>query len=1046
MDDNDITLRCGDCGAHFVTSPSGSIDDAACSECGGKRFFRNQPSPTNSDGTLRDMVDSDSQKDQGGNPLGEGTIMGDDGEQSLAASTHQRDNFMHSHVHANQATCALCHKPIVDDNYSLISPNNPASVHNKCALAFMHNGYGPEELEQFANQGAEEYPNTRHPDPWMDNEPGSTTFPENWTHTGHLSHSMSYNRPETLNMEPYPGLWTDAHVAGVHIADILNDIGKGVSDVGNAIGDGAGAVAQGVADVATNPVVDAVGADALAAGELGMDPAADTAAVAADTAALGEAAPSIMQRAMNGVKAAPGAAKQFAQNALTPENLAKGVGKGIGFQEGENILGGGSSVPGGSTGYAMPGAPNQLQGLQAFGSTDIPALLMLADLETSDSVKSVDEQHDDPEDQDQKEFNDGDKSPSNLENPNNEDSGASGEDGAREADPGYGFGPDSPGIQRMMTLMPLLMHYIHNDLPGADDPLIQGLHEALESENPGYLDHEHPEGPKILELMIGDHQKKKKTSARLSLDMMPTPSSDVNPMPMPGTDITPSQQQQICPRCGAPLAADGSCPQCGYKAHPQGGNMLPTPVMANHQGPVNEEQKEALKQLIDTRPELFGDILHKVQNQPNSAPLVDSQSQDPAPPPAAPPGAGGAMPMPDPSQPGGGMQQPMQPMASQRHNFTSKLADANNVIPRCPKCHSATTSYVDGIDGDASMHGRCHSCQHVWKLPSKSSRRLVSLDAPLDMSADQQNVARPQETQQFGDVWKDADGNPLVEGQVYSLKSPQYPVPDEVEIVSKKPHELGVKLVGEFGDIQSPGDPSQPDFRITPQDLTSQKYTFEPSGQSSSADQGASEPPLGGTPGMEQIPEQAPTTDEISNSYPNRGTTSSTHEEKEDDEDLCKKCGNTWIHHTASSPTRSMHECARCGSVWETEDRDTGHVASANLNWIMESNGPGNDDFFAQYENARSGHTQGRNIQDIAAKDERLQVVRDLLSSNAEERARTAGRHFSPYEQRELINERGNARNADRLDLSGTHYETNARALSNANGNNVPDEHLIMGL
>jgi hypothetical protein len=39
--------------------------------------------------------------------------------------------------------------------------------------------------------------------------------------------------------------------------------------------------------------------------------------------------------------------------------------------------------------------------------------------------------------------------------------------------------------------------------------------------------------------------------------------------------------------------------------------------------------------------------------------------------------------------------------------------------------------------------------------------------------------------------------------------------------------------------------------------------------------------------------------------------------------------------------------------------------------------------------------------------------------------SRVAGRHYTPMEQRELIDERGEARNADKLDLRNTHYVEN---------------------
>src|SRR5580698_778855 len=95
----DNPLECGDCGVHFAITPDMAMttDGLACPECGGKRMYFGQPSPVQSEGTLRDMVDSDTQKDEGGNPLGEGTIMGGDGEvPAMTGSGRGRDNFMHS--------------------------------------------------------------------------------------------------------------------------------------------------------------------------------------------------------------------------------------------------------------------------------------------------------------------------------------------------------------------------------------------------------------------------------------------------------------------------------------------------------------------------------------------------------------------------------------------------------------------------------------------------------------------------------------------------------------------------------------------------------------------------------------------------------------------------------------------------------------------------------------------------------------------------------------------------------------------------------------
>jgi hypothetical protein len=51
-----------------------------------------------------------------------------------------------------------------------------------------------------------------------------------------------------------------------------------------------------------------------------------------------------------------------------------------------------------------------------------------------------------------------------------------------------------------------------------------------------------------------------------------------------------------------------------------------------------------------------------------------------------------------------------------------------------------------------------------------------------------------------------------------------------------------------------------------------------------------------------------------------------------------------------------------------------------------------------------------------------------------------AGRNFSMREQADFIQEPGTARNSDKLDLSGTHYE------DFGSGEEVPDDHLWLGL
>jgi hypothetical protein len=115
--------------------------------------------------------------------------------------------------------------------------------------------------------------------------------------------------------------------------------------------------------------------------------------------------------------------------------------------------------------------------------------------------------------------------------------------------------------------------------------------------------------------------------------------------------------------------------------------------------------------------------------------------------------------------------------------------------------------------------------------------------------------------------------------------------------------------------------------------------------------------------------------------------------------------------------------------------------------WILHDSGPGGEDFFSEMERHRAMRDAGkdqRSLADIARRDNRLQEIKDRLENNKMERE--AGKKYTPHEQREFVNERGVARNADKLDLEGTHYESHRYLGPRANGENVRDEELFLGL
>lgn len=1071
MDDG--TIRCSDCGTHFSLGPGGaggSTDGMACPECGGKRMFMEQPSPTQSDGTLRDMVDSDTQIDQGGNPLGEGTIMGVDGERNQFV----RDNFMHSNIA-----------------------------------------------------------------PW----------PVNHNHS--MKQSMM-DRPATFNTEPYiPWQYDEKtlemarHQAGIW--DTVKDIGTGIAThpLADALAVGGGAAAlTGVGDLGPAEAM-----EAGAAADLG-GAAAGAGATAGEDAAESEVAKETGSAGGGMLKnLGQGVGGQFVKG--VGEEAAKGIG---GLMKGALGMGSGGGL----------GAPSPTPGLIQTGSTkDIP-MILVADFETYDSVPSLDSQDDGQHGFDQKEFSDGDRSPSNFENPNMEDSGAMGEDNAR-SDSAFqtGFSSNSPGIERAHMIMPLLMHYYHSNESGERDPLVRGLHEALEQENPGYLTRS---DPAATQMMIDRHRNPSPIGVHAGVNMQQLPGGAPTTGTLPGqAPVNSIPQPQMatgtCPNCGGVLGPDGSCPQCGNGNNatmvpptPLGGagvamagiaahlgasyripcehcgndelrdmpyenggylqctacgrpqHARPTDVQteapaqsvdpwmdnepgsltfpehwartANHQGPVTPEQIAAVQEiLINTgraeecpnvplHPEQYAKEMAEIQNQPNIAPQIDPSQLQQTPPPAMPQAPGG-MPVTDPSQPGGGGGQPMQPMSS------THKADANTMVPRCPNCGSGSTS-VDApgepSDGE-SEKGICHACQTIFDPTKEASTKIADANtmtprcprcdsgstrvhAPGDPTtetdepqgfcpscglifdasdpkvssvslvfAGEVEVANPMLQRDEPHMkWADVQGQDLMPGQTYELHSSAFSVPTEIRIMNVKPDGLDVQLTGGVGNATG-----QPDFKISRQEAQLEKYEFVPIGDAPHS----VEPDT--TPGIS--PEQVPpieTTDETPEVTP--------HTQSSVEDTSCQKCGSVAVDTRMLSPEITAHDCVRCANHWETKDEDPGTTASVDLSWIRESD---NDDIFSDRHQAMMEVGSGsRNLADIAAKDNRLQEIKARLDANE----KLAGKYFSQSEKRALIDETGTARNLEDLELSGTHYKTPADWTGKANGANVDDDHFALGL
>lgn len=832
--------------------------------------------------------------------------------------------------------------------------------------------------------------------------------------------------------------------------------------------------------------------------------------------------------------------------------MAAGLGGGEAAGGAAGLMGGAGGglgqlpLVGGLMSRVMGGGPQQQEQSQLTSEYESPLKMgsvleaFVSHYETPASNPDVGTKHDDPEDVDQKEFNDQDKSPKNLKNPETgEEGGATkGEDEVRDE---AGFGPNSPAIERMEMLLPLLLHYYHSDESGANDPLIKGLHEMLDGEMPGYLEKGDPEHAEkfIIGLKTPDHVHAafpvdpnspqlsyeppergswqcahcglkngaiyatcdrcgagRNDPATLDAPQHPDPMMDNEPgtMTFP-QEWTASQKEAIvpsipgitnesypvpmpssaqpagggvqgghCGTCGGVLDGTGSCPQCGQSANQPMQQMSPMPagsafqqpgilgafMGASHQGPVTPEQIAAVQQwLIENgrveevsnvpldpgNPE-YVKILAEIQNKPNVAPTIAPQEQTPPPPPMAPPGGG--MPMPGMNPAEGG--QPMQPMSSFLPDFTA----ADNVAERCPNCGSGTTGMVG--DDDHTQH--CHSCAHKWThndlvddTGTAGNTSIASVRQALDhVDNEHANplgvpaVEQEGHLNQGGDqdsslTWQDTEGQPIQSGQEYAMHSPKYDIPDMIKVQAVKPDGLQVQIIGTFANEPEALAASA---HISKEEMELQKLVFEPVAQN--ADERNNEPPQGReAPGESQIPQSGQTTDEHDNSYPPY--------ESHVKDGVCSKCGHDDKESFMLSSTKVAHSCYRCGNIWteeESAEGDEAHLAARE--WVMDDDD--GDEFSERMASMAKARQQTRNIHSVAERDSRLQAIKEHL--NHQKMERTAGKNFTPSEQRTLIDEDGVARNADLLLLEGTHYREDFTGKANAD--NVPDEHVLFGL
>lgn len=749
--------------------------------------------------------------------------------------------------------------------------------------------------------------------------------------------------------------------------------------------------------------------------------------------------------------------------ALAPLAEAIGIGGGAAAAEGAAGATGGSGLMGGLMGRALQGtamghAMNTVKNNAPGGGggaapqqipVDPSRLTHTADLQTPVSNPAY---HEAP-DGDTKQFGLGDHDPA-AQNPNlpGEAGGsAKGEDAVREH---AGFAPNSPGIERAQMLLPLLLRYYHSDESGANDPLIKSLHEQLETESPGYLDHADQTAVDKWLNTHSEHGVHARTAAPWGWGAVPD-TYDTRPEGPAFAQDAQQQNQQpgVCPYCQGRQSQDGSCPKCGAKGPDQSKVPVQPDLNGGAQGlaltnPPQSVPPPGYHAKIATEPghcEHCGAVVDAKGNCPQCGASVPSIEN----PGTQAPDIGGKT-----ASDHQGPSTPEQISAVQQYLIDNGRIEEVPDVPLKPELYANELSAVNKSEEppptiDPSQTPPPQPTQEIappgatMPVPNPAApqmqqplSRVAGEPEPsaIDVGQPDPNQVDPnaQPDRDNSQTWQTDNGEPLQEGQTYEMHSDKYEIPDVVKVVAVKPNAIIVETIDEYSD-----DPNQRPLNyqheITKDEAQLEGLTFIPQdGQHEDANG-----PENGQPDTSEAPVNTEPTP-ASHQHETRASV-------EADEEKCPKCSSEHVTSSMSSSTTSFHECYRCGNSWETKEDDYSTDGSKVAAWVLED-GPKGDDFFAEMERVKAMREAGatsRNLSDIAAKDPRYNAIQETL--NEASMQREAGKKFTPKEQREYIDERGVARNADKLDLAGTHYESH-RYLDKANGDNVDDAELFLGI
>ncbi|WP_156027844.1 hypothetical protein [Candidatus Solirubrobacter pratensis] len=635
--------------------------------------------------------------------------------------------------------------------------------------------------------------------------------------------------------------------------------------------------------------------------------------------------------------------------------------------------------------------------------------------------------------------------------------------------------PDAmtPGLQSLQMMLPLVVHYAESPEAGSEHPIIQALADLLTSE--GHMDAPHDHGAAAE--LIQHHRK----SSWLPWGGLsgPAPGAPQQvPQPQGSNPFSPTN----CAMCGGTVEPGKACAQCGYADAGQG------QVMAGTQGPHNPEQIAAVQQLLIDQgrvdevpnvllaPEQYADEMGEVANRVDTPPQDITRQPQPTQEDAPP---GDTMPVPGMSIPQGqGAAGVMAGYATSNIGF-GQCQNCMGPLQQDGSCAGCERSPAAGAAVPAPGYPAAGAPQgnqnaatpmnpamqqfapaNVSRPPSVASWRVTGhgddgAQEGVD-AADQEHQRDVSEEQDSSHQWQTEDGTPVQDGQQYELHTPGVEIPDIVTVQRILPDSIELAFTGEF----------QMGFtkNISREEWDTMGYTLtDPRADTAAQPELDSQGPVG-------RPEDEPATGVqnggMSNMDPGHNfNLMARHHAAEGDgyesewggpgesyNDKTQKPGTKPIYvevpyrnaftgqnDVYRGPVMAINKYQKRGqmvhelvinpmTVMQMREGDYKVIPTDDLHGTPEV-GPDQPEHFSSIPtvDAETGQPLSR---------ERQAAVQHLLTRAAVDPApgeevpeadlRTAGAHFPPSAQRELIDEEGAARNADKLDLSNTHYESRA--------------------